>query len=194
MNRYLDLEENVWITEQMVEVSYAWDNWKLSVVEKWSERKAIVQPMRHWRDLQNQLTHRGRVMHICVSILTIIGSDNGLAPARRQAIVWTYAGILLIRTLGTNFSKILSKIHAFSFKKMHLKILSANWCPFFSASMCLHSWRRSHFDIEPYPNYSVNVPTNVTGPNYAGSYASKMMTIMIDMKSWTWRAWHEKFY
>ena len=63
--------------------------------------------------------------HICVSKLTIIGSDNGLAPGRRQAIIWTNAGILLIRTLGTNFSEILGKIHSFLFKKMHLKMSSA---------------------------------------------------------------------
>ena len=42
------------------------------------------------------LTHEGRVTHICVSKLTIIGSDNGLSPDRRQAIIWTNAGILLI--------------------------------------------------------------------------------------------------
>ena len=53
------------------------------------------------------LTHWGRVTHICVSELTIIGSDNGLSPGRRQAIIWTNAGILLIRTLGTNVSEIL---------------------------------------------------------------------------------------
>ena len=76
------------------------------------------------------LTHWGRVTHICVSKLTIIGSDNGLSPGRRQAIIWTNAGILLIRTLGTNFSEILSAIHAFSFKKMHLKMSSAKWRPF----------------------------------------------------------------
>ena len=39
-------------------------------------------------------------MHICVGKLTIIGSDNGLSPRRRQAIIWTNAGILLIRPLG----------------------------------------------------------------------------------------------
>ena len=38
---------------------------------------------------------------------TIIGSNNGLSPGRRQAIIWTNAGILLIRTLGANFSEIL---------------------------------------------------------------------------------------
>ena len=42
-----------------------------------------------------KLTHWGRVIHICVSKLTIIGSDNGLSPGRRQAIIWTNAGILL---------------------------------------------------------------------------------------------------
>ena len=44
--------------------------------------------------------------HICVSKLTIIGSDNGLSPGQRQAIIWSNAGILLIGPLGTNFSEI----------------------------------------------------------------------------------------
>ena len=67
---------------------------------------------------------------ICVSKLTIIGSDNGLSPGRHQAIIWTNAGILLIGSLGTNFSEILIEIHIFSLKKMHLKISSAKWQPF----------------------------------------------------------------
>ena len=73
------------------------------------------------------LTHWGRVTHICVSKLTTLGSVNGLSPGRRQAIIWTNDGILLIRTLGTNFSETLSKIQSFLFKKMHLKLSSAKW-------------------------------------------------------------------
>ena len=73
------------------------------------------------------LTHWGRVMHICVSKLTIIGSDNGFSPERRQANIWANAGILLIGTLGTNFSEILIGIQTFSFKKLHLKTSSAKW-------------------------------------------------------------------
>ena len=69
------------------------------------------------------LTHWGRVTHICVSDLTNIGSDNGLSPGRRQAIIRTTAGILLIRPLGTNFSEFLVQILIFSFKKMHLKVV-----------------------------------------------------------------------
>ena len=73
------------------------------------------------------LTHWGRVTHICISKLTIIGSDDGLSPGRRQAIIWTNAGILLIGPLGTNFSQILIEIYTFSLKKMHLKRSSAKW-------------------------------------------------------------------
>ena len=64
-------------------------------------------------------------MHICVSELTIIGSDNGLSPGRHQAIIRINAGILLIRPLGTNLSEILIEILIFSFKKMLLKVSSA---------------------------------------------------------------------
>ena len=56
------------------------------------------------------LTHWGRVTHICISKLTIIGSDNGLSPDRRQAIIWTNDGLLLIGPLGTNFSEIVIKV------------------------------------------------------------------------------------
>ena len=68
--------------------------------------------------------------HICVSRQNSIGSDNGLSPGRRQAIIWTNAGILLTGTLGTNFIEILIEILTFSFKKMRLKVSSAKWRPF----------------------------------------------------------------
>ena len=77
----------------------------------------------------NVLTHWGRVTHICVSKLTIIGSDNGLSPGRRQAIFWTNAGILLIEPSGTNFSEIGIGIQTFSFKKLYLKMSSGKWRP-----------------------------------------------------------------
>ena len=76
------------------------------------------------------LTHWGLVTHICVGRLTIIGSDNGLLPGRRQAIILTIAGIVLIWPLGTHFSEILIRILPFSFKKMRLKVSSAKRRPF----------------------------------------------------------------
>ena len=55
-------------------------------------------------------------MHECVGKLTNIGSNDGLAPGRRQAIIWTSAGILLIVPLGTNFSEILIGIPVYDFE------------------------------------------------------------------------------
>ena len=64
----------------------------------------------------------------------MIGSDNGLSPGRRQAIIWTDAGNLLIGPF--NFSEILIEINIFSFMKVHLKMSSGNGGHFVLASMC----------------------------------------------------------
>ena len=74
--------------------------------------------------------------HICVGKLNTIGSANGLSPGWRRAIIWTNAGKLLIRTLGTDFSEIISDIHTFPFKKKRLKMSSEKCCHFVSASTC----------------------------------------------------------
>ena len=86
------------------------------------------------------LTHWGRVTHICVGKLTIIGSDNGLSPGRCQAIIWTSAGILLIGPLATNFSEISIGIQIFSFKKMRFNMSSAKWRPFCLGLNVLKHW------------------------------------------------------
>ena len=83
---------------------------------------------------RHQLTHWGRATHICVGKLNIIGSDNGLSPGRRQAIIWTIAGILLIGPMETNFIG----IETFSFKKMHLKMSFGKWRPFCLGLNVLH--------------------------------------------------------
>ena len=86
------------------------------------------------------LTHWGGVTHICIGNLTIIGPDNGLSPGRRQAIIWTNAGILLIGPLGKTFSEILIGIQTFSFKIQHLKMASAKWRPFCLGLNVLTHW------------------------------------------------------
>ena len=78
----------------------------------------------------SSLTHWGRVTYIYINKLTIIWSGNGLLPGRCQAIIWTNVRLLLIEPLGTNFSEILIEIYTFSFKKMHLKMSSAEFRPF----------------------------------------------------------------
>ena len=71
------------------------------------------------------LTHWGRVTHISISKLTVIGSDNGLSPGRPQAIIWTNTGILLIGLLWTKLSEILIEIHTNPLEKS-----SGKWLPF----------------------------------------------------------------
>ena len=104
-------------------------SFKMTATSRWSQWVNSLKP-------DETLTHWGRVTHICISKLTIIGSDNGLSPGRRQAIIWTNAGIMLIGPLRTNFSEILIEIFTFSFKKMHLKMSSGNGGHLVSASMC----------------------------------------------------------
>ena len=78
------------------------------------------------------LTHWGRVMHICISKLARSSLVQIMAwhLLGAQAIIWTNAGIFLIGSLGTNFLENLIKIHTFSFKKMHLKMLFVKWRQF----------------------------------------------------------------
>ena len=57
--------------------------------------------------------------------LTITGSDNGLSPVRRQAIICTSAGILLTEQLETSFSEIWITIQWFSFQEMSSTYMAA---------------------------------------------------------------------
>ena len=75
------------------------------------------------------LTHWGRVTHIYVGKLIIIGSDNGLSPDRRQAIIWTNAWLLSIGHLRKYFIENLINVQQFSLMKMHVKMSSVKWRP-----------------------------------------------------------------
>ena len=110
------------------------------------------------------LTHWGRVTHICVGKLTIIGSDNGLSPGRRQAIVWTNAEIMLIEPLGTNFSEILIGTQIFWFTKMRLKMSSAEWRPF-----CLHA-------LKPFPVTHDPSGAESSGYRFPGHYCHQSIS------------------
>ena len=93
---------------------------------QWFQNCPIIEPY---------LNHWGRVTHICVSKLTNIGSDNGLSPGRRQSIIWTSAGILLIGPLGANFSEILIEFWHFHSRKCGLKWRLRSGGHFVSVSM-----------------------------------------------------------
>ena len=121
---YFSVTQSFWNITQNTVVSLSYSVHNFEMIGK---LKRMLQTHKISRDMK--LTHRGRVTHICVGKLTIIGSDNGLSPGQRQAIIWTNACILLIALLGTNFSEILIDILTFSYKKMRLKVSSAKWRP-----------------------------------------------------------------
>ena len=115
------------------------------IVELCHEKKHSLKPHQSschkWQSIICEfLTHWGRVTHICVGNLTIIGWDNGLSPGRRQAITWANVGILLTGSLGTNFSEMLIEIHTFSLKKIYLKMSSGKWRPFCLGLNVLNRW------------------------------------------------------
>ena len=104
----------------MENINISWASWK--------QQKSMLDKCTDLR--LRYLTHWGRDTYICVSVQVNIGSDNDLSPIRHKAIIWTNAGILSIGPLGTKFNEILIDICTLSFKKMHLKMLSAKWRPF----------------------------------------------------------------
>ena len=67
-------------------------------------RPRVILNAAEWRIYTHTHTHIYIYLYICVTKLSIIGSNNGLSPVRCQAIIWTNAGILLIEPLGTNWS------------------------------------------------------------------------------------------
>ena len=128
-----------------------------------------------------QLTHWGRVTHKFVSKLTIIGSDNGLSPGRRQAIIWTNAGILWIGPLGTNFSEILIEIYTFSFKKILLKVWSGKWRPSCLGLNVLRHWpacRLTCSVTEGIFCYFLDLTLSMQGPSYLGLIRSISWLLM----------------
>ena len=147
------------------------------------------------------LTYWGRVTHICVSNLTIIVSDNGLSPGRRQAIIWNNAGILSIGLVGTNFSEILIEILTFSFKKMRLKVSSAKWRPFclglnvlrIARSLCNQNgvsaallpyycqnfkWRDCTRSYDKSSYWHWNAPQPLTSPRFQISWLPEYATVI----------------
>ena len=77
--------------------------------------------------------------------------------ARHQAIIWTNAEILLIRTLGRNFVEILSKIHTFAFKKMS----SAKWRQFcLSLKVLMQATRLMYISLRWRDNENDGVPNH----------------------------------
>ena len=69
---------------------------------------------------------RSRVTHICASKWDYHGSDNGLSPARRQPIIWTYCESVVWEITRV---KSITKYHNFYFRNFIGK-RRQKWRPF----------------------------------------------------------------
>ena len=99
----------------------------------------------------DSLTHWGRMTHICVSKLTIIGSDNWYRLAGVKRLSEPMLGYYqLDRSKQTSVNSCI-----FQFRKLHLQLSSGNWRPFFSASMCYL-----------YAHYAAQYPSTFQGGLY----------------------------
>ena len=91
---------NQW--EKTIYIQSSLVGWERSYGLRW-----YLQDGPRWRLCHYNLNQWGRVTHIC-----IIGSDNGLSPGRRRAIIWTSAEILIIWPLRTKlFLQLIVKHH-----------------------------------------------------------------------------------
>ena len=61
---------------------------RTSAAARWQTHRGGVEQSLDW-------AHWGWVTHMNVNNLTIVDSDDGVSPGRRQAIIWTNAGMLL---------------------------------------------------------------------------------------------------
>ena len=132
--------------------------------------------------------------HICVGNLTTIGSDNGLSPAQRQAIIWTNAGILLIWPLGTTFSEMSIEIHTFSFQKMHLKMLAI-----LSGSQCVNGLVSDRHQVmvccPTTPNINLNQSCQIISEflwyspqgNFTGNTIISILDMSLKIMNWRWQ-------
>ena len=90
--------------------------------------------------------------HICVSELTMIGSDNGLSPGRRQAIIWNNAGLLLIESLGTNFQWNFNRNSNIFIQENALEHVVSEMTSILSRPQCVNTsvlhYSSPHFSVE----------------------------------------------
>ena len=104
---------------------------------------------------------------------TNIGSGNGLSPGRRQAIIWTNAGILLIGPVGTNFGEIVIEIKIFSFTHLHLKVSSAKVAAILSRPQCVNREYLVSITVKPDTTcYRIMISTAVWWPSITAPRSS----------------------
>ena len=87
--------------------------WKSLIITQWHGNTfRVTAPLwgessdHQWIPIKKWQLYRALIFSLKLAI------NNGVSSGRRQAIIWTYDGILLIRPIGTKFSEIWFEIHS----------------------------------------------------------------------------------
>ena len=145
--------------------------------------------------------------HICINKLTIIYSDNGLSPGRRQAIIWTNSEIFLTGPLGTNFGESSIEIHTYSFNEMPWKMSSGKCRPQYvnvSNQLVNLRYRRTLISLRTYqslPRITNNLLAHMIGHASLSTHTCIYMNIYMLPWAFLWISnyahhdvWHEITY
>ena len=139
------------------------------------------------------MSHWGRVRHICVTKITIIGSDNGLAPIRRQAIIWTNAGIMLFWTLRNklqwNFNQnpyIFNQENAFENAVWKMEAICLGLNVLFRQTKKTNQCRWSH-NLRRWQRYDVSQINNIRNSFTTNCFASDLVCV----KTITYFVWSQ---
>ena len=89
---------------------------------------------------------------------SIIGSDNGLSPVRRQAIIWTNDGLLSIRLQGTNTSEILIEIQTFFINENTFQNVVGKMAAILSRTPCLKWIFFMNYPLDLYHYMFISLP------------------------------------
>ena len=69
-----------------------------------------------------------------------MAKHTGLSPGRREAIIWTNTGILLIDPQGTNFSEIFIEIYTFFIQENAFENIVCETAAILSRPKCGNGW------------------------------------------------------
>ena len=112
---------------------------------QWRSYDVTAMKLWHFISLKNMRVytklHWSRETRICVSTLNIVGSDNSLSHGRRQAIIWTNAGILLTVPWGQNWTAALNAFANSTAIKIHISIKVQLYTQLVESRKCMHRWK-----------------------------------------------------
>ena len=91
-------------------------------------------------------THWGRVTHIYVGNLTIIGPDNGMSPDRRQAIIWTKCWDIVNWSLRNPFQWDLNRNSYIFFQETAIENVVCEMLSSSSRPRCVKKGFKCHHD------------------------------------------------